>query len=85
MSAFTPVNANNPRVGITRGESIDLPDVSFLSLKPESGGAVPGEIIISDFKRKEMNGELVPEPLLIEDKSRFVLFPIKHNDVSRLC
>lgn len=38
----------------------------------------------SDFKMKELNGELLPEPLLLEDKSRFVLFPIKQPDVS-LC
>jgi hypothetical protein len=37
---------------------------------------------VSEFKKKEMNGELQPEPLLMEDKTRFVLFPIKHNDVS---
>jgi len=30
----------------------------------------------------ELQGQLAPEPLLVEDKSRFVLFPIKHTDVS---
>lgn len=35
----------------------------------------------SDFKLKELNGELLPEPLLATDRTRFVLFPIKHNDV----
>jgi hypothetical protein len=39
---------------------------------------------MTEFKIKEKNGELAPEPLLTEDKSRFVLFPIKHNDVSQL-
>ena len=38
--------------------------------------------LVSEFKIKEANGELLPEPLLVEDKSRFVLFPIKHTDVS---
>lgn len=28
---------------------------------------------ISEFKRRELDGELSPEPLLIADKSRFVL------------
>ena len=37
---------------------------------------------ITEFKKKEMNGELHPEPLLTVDKTRFVLFPIKHDDVS---
>ena len=36
------------------------------------------------FKMKELNGDFKAEPLLIEDKSRFVLFPIKHTDVSYL-
>lgn len=35
----------------------------------------------TDFKIKELNGELLPEPLLVPDRTRFVLFPIKHNDV----
>eukprot|EP00981_Chlorochromonas_danica_P001400 scaffold296_cov164-Ochromonas_danica.AAC.17 len=35
----------------------------------------------SDFKMKELNGELLPEPILLEDKSRFVLFPIKQPDI----
>ncbi len=34
------------------------------------------------FKMKEMKGEFKAEPLLVEDKSRFVLFPIKYTDVS---
>ena len=36
---------------------------------------------LSEFKQREMRGELAPEPLLTEDKTRFVLFPIKHHDV----
>ena len=35
----------------------------------------------SAFRIKEMHGELLPEPLLIKDKRRFVLFPIKHTDI----
>ena len=31
---------------------------------------------VSEHRKKEMNGELMPEPLLTEDKNRFVLFPI---------
>ena len=40
---------------------------------------------VSEHRMKEMNGELEPEPLLVEDKNRFVLFPIKHKDVSKPC
>lgn len=36
---------------------------------------------ISEFKTKELNGELKPEPFLVENPHRFVLFPIQHDDV----
>lgn len=36
---------------------------------------------ISAHKYKELNGELKPEPLLIENENRFVLFPIQHKDI----
>lgn len=35
------------------------------------------------MRRKEMEGTLKPEPLLIENPGRFVLFPIQDNEVSR--
>jgi hypothetical protein len=36
---------------------------------------------VSSFKTKEIQGELLPEPLLIPNLSRFVVFPIQHDDV----
>lgn len=33
------------------------------------------------MRRKEMDGSLKPEPLLVEDPGRFVLFPIQDNEV----
>lgn len=59
-------------------EDDSIPMVSFIQETPE---AEVGPII-SDFKRMEIEGKLNPEPLLAEDKTRFVLFPIKHTDVS---
>lgn len=38
---------------------------------------------VSDFKRKEDAGLLRPEPLLVENPHRYVIFPIQHQDVSR--
>jgi hypothetical protein len=35
----------------------------------------------TEFKVKEANGELLPEPLLTENPNRFVVFPIQHHDV----
>lgn len=39
---------------------------------------------ITEMRRKEMEGELKPEPLLTENPGRFVLFPIQDNEVSLL-
>ena len=38
----------------------------------------------SEFKLRESRGELLPEPILIPNKQRFVLLPIQHSDVGRL-
>lgn len=35
----------------------------------------------TDHKLKEERGELVPEPLLVENPHRFVIFPIQDNDL----
>ena len=39
---------------------------------------------MSSWKQLEVAGELEPEPLLIANPGRFVIFPIQHNDVSAL-
>ena len=39
---------------------------------------------ITEYRTLEAAGKLLPEPLLIADSSRFVLFPIKHSDVSSM-
>ncbi|KAE9007080.1 hypothetical protein PR003_g18066, partial [Phytophthora rubi] len=36
---------------------------------------------MSEYKLKEVNGELQPEPFLVENPNRFVLFPIQEHDV----
>lgn len=69
----------------SRSESFEsIPEVDFIKqMVQEEIDAVNRELV-SDFKRLEMSGKLAPEPLLVADKSRFVLFPIKHNDVRRI-
>jgi len=37
--------------------------------------------LVSEFKMKELSGELQSEPLLTPNPHRFVLFPIQHKDV----
>ena len=57
----------------------DVPLVNFLQeVHPDNEVGK----VISKFRQMELNGSLRPEPLLAEDKTRFVLFPIKHADVS---
>jgi ribonucleotide reductase beta subunit family protein with ferritin-like domain len=58
----------------------DFPTIAFnLNIKTLLPGEVPE---ITDFKRLENSGRMLPEPLLVGDKSRFVLFPIKHPEVT---
>ena len=65
-----------------RSDSFEsIPDVEFIKQTLVEEMASCNVNIVSEFKKKELNGELKPEPLLIEDKGRFVLFPIKHADV----
>jgi hypothetical protein len=67
---------------IDRKDSIESVDflVGFEDEKEAAG--IKEESLVSEFKQMELRGELKPEPLLMEDKQRFVLFPIKHTDVS---
>ena len=65
---------------LSRSNSFEsIPDVDFIINTIETELA---SLDISEFKRKESAGLLLPEPLLIPDNSRFVLFPIQHSDVS---
>jgi len=69
-----------------RSDSFDsIPDVGHIleSFDPVEAHAVLAPVDMpSEFKLLESAGKLQPEPLLAEDKTRFVLFPIKHSDVS---
>ena len=49
---------------------------------PDTVGQEDAVITKTDHKLKEERGELEPEPLLVENPHRFVIFPISDNDVS---
>jgi hypothetical protein len=69
-------------IKLDREDSFDsIPTVEFMKdmIKQELN-SIDNEI--SEFKARENAGEFAKEPLLIEDKTRFVLFPIKQPDVS---
>ena len=73
---------------VTSADSIDLCDFLSEEIMRESivrDRLAPSEDLVTDFKKLELRGELKPEPLLTEDKQRFVLFPIKHTDVRKPC
>lgn len=59
-----------------------IPEVDFIKQTVDDEINDINKILVSDFKKLELEGKLLPEPLLTADKSRFVLFPIKHTDVS---
>jgi len=41
------------------------------------------KVVVTDHRRKELAGELLPEPLLQDNPGRFVLFPILNAEVSQ--
>ena len=66
----------------SRSESFEsIPEVDFIKLFVSEQIDDINKSLVTEFKKLELAGKLLPEPLLIADKSRFVLFPIKHNDV----
>ena len=68
-----------------RKDSFDsMASVASLIDSLEASGMVltPPVSSVSEFRLREKSGQFQPEPLLVADKSRFVLFPIKHTDVS---
>jgi len=67
----SPIQDDLRKPTVTKQNTDTNPAEEQLSDKPK----------VSDFKRKEMNGELKPEPFLVENPQRFVLFPIQHDDV----
>ena len=73
---------------MSRSNSLDsIPDVDFITKSLDNdeleianlNSKVP---VVSAFRMKEIQNLLADEPLLLSDKSRFVLFPIKYSDVS---
>jgi hypothetical protein len=78
LTSTPHLNIENININNNEDDS-DIPTIAFnLNIKTLLPGEVPE---ITEFKRLENSGRLLPEPLLLGDKSRFVLFPIKHPEV----
>jgi len=82
-SAMTPFKGITMPVSVTPSNSSLSSSVSSCSsVDSESEElSVSNQIMQTDHKRAEMAGFHKPEPLLVENPNRFVLFPIEDNDI----
>lgn len=55
--------------------------VSSTEVEEDISSSLGKAILQSDHKKAELAGRFAPEPLLMENPSRFVLFPIQDNEV----
>lgn len=59
-----------------------IPEAAFMGdIVMEELRKVEDQLKMTEHKALELAGFAVAEPLLMEDKTRFVLFPIKHADI----
>lgn len=72
---------SSPAASTERPEDVVTQALANLGLVEEDAPLLAAPRI-SDFKRKEDSGMLRPEPLLVENPHRYVIFPIQHQDVS---
>lgn len=72
---------SRPEPEIEFQEEEEEDSVSEASFSSSSSAKKQEEPRMSEYKLKELNGELLPEPYLIENPNRFVLFPIEEKDV----
>jgi hypothetical protein len=83
----TPTKERDANSSILSDDDTCVSESFPIAPSPSTPDSVVSEDIIStktDHKLKEERGELAPEPLLVENPHRFVIFPIRDNDVSSL-
>ena len=61
--------------------SVEKPSAHGAPSSTSSADPAAEEPAVSEFRKRELAGELKPEMLLTENPKRFVIFPIQHNDV----
>jgi len=67
----------------SNGTTDTFPEATFIKSMDLNASLEPSSSVqVTEFRQLEKTGQLEVEPLLKEDKSRFVLFPIQHKDVS---
>jgi ribonucleoside-diphosphate reductase subunit M2 len=76
MASFTPAPKQASANSLTPSQAVDTPvRLGDMTAKRHMND------VVSEYKKKELRGELLPEPILTESENRFVLFPIQHQDV----
>jgi ribonucleoside-diphosphate reductase subunit M2 len=64
-----------------RSNGSSVSSASSVSSEEDISSSLGKAILQSDHKKAEIAGRFVPEPLLIENPNRFVLFPIQDNEI----
>lgn len=78
--ATTPTK--QPRAAAVSPSSCSVSSGSSISSDSDDSSSFTKKLLKSDHKLAEEAGQFLPEPLLLENPNRFVLFPIQDNDVS---
>ena len=80
----TPTKERDTNSSVASDDDTCVSEAYPIAPSPSSPESISetGLVAKTDHKLREERGELVPEPLLVENPHRFVLFPIQDNDVS---
>ena len=72
LESFVTISPENSSISSNSSEG---------SLEDEESFKTDSKPVITDHKLAELAGNHLPEPLLMENPGRFVLFPIQDNEV----
>ena len=80
----TPKKHRDPNSSLASDDDTCVSESFPVAPSPSTPDSVVADNVITktEHKLKEERGELAPEPLLVTNPHRFVIFPIKDNDVS---
>ena len=79
--------SSSSEYSITSSSASSSDSVSSDELSLQQGLEVKGEetltrsVVVTEHRKLELEGKLLPEPLLVENSGRFVLFPIQNPEV----
>lgn len=86
FSTPATVGSSSSELSFTSSSSVSSDEQSVENNDIDAPENQAQKTIVTEHRRKELAGELLPEPLLEENPGRFVLFPIQNPEVStRYC